>query len=437
MLSTEPILGVEMTEAFARDSKFSGTPKIVYSNLESIALEARAKDAPLWHRFLETEEGSVLEESYARKLAIGYLVLSGLRLQQTNSENQQLISDRMTQASKELYGEPEAGEFQWLIQTKIDEFSGYQDNPQVDQDRNQKILALLQGHLTADESSRGVDRAEQTKGREVAAKKLVEALMVQFADALAVFDEFEPDIKHAAKNYLPAFIKAVSVLGEAEPIWHTWKVNPADRATFASDARTRTIQFGMNHKPMTPLVAKGKFCHEVLVHSLRAVNGSKTSDSMMQYGMPNFLDAEEGLSVFVEYGITGEISIGRSDRYVDFGLALGSSNTTPVTRSKLQELYVNREIVRRQAKGEVVNEEVIQADGWKSVNRIFRGALDNDVIAVNTKDLAYYRGLKIIGDYVDEALKDGVNINELLNFLLRGKFDPTNKRHVALVMSLG
>lgn len=192
----------------------------------------------------------------------------------------------------------------------------------------------------------------------------------------------------------------------------------------------------MNHPPMTPADAQRLFCHEVLIHSLRAVNGSKTTEPMMEFGMPGFLDAEEGLAVFIEYGLTGKLSAGRSDRYVDFGLALGTSGTPTLTRSQIHDLYVNREIVRQQAQGEPVDEESIQQRGWRYVNRIFRGALDNNVIAVNTKDLAYYRGFQMIGDYVVQSLNSGVNIKELLAYLLCGKFDPTNERHVALVASL-
>ncbi len=133
MPSNEYTRAVDMLKAFERDPELSGTSRLAYPNLEKSALESVQKEGAIWREFFKSEEGSVLKEDRARALRLGHIVLAGYLLQQCPPEHQQLIANQLTKESKDLYGEPESEEFQWLIQTKITEFSGYQDNPLVDQ----------------------------------------------------------------------------------------------------------------------------------------------------------------------------------------------------------------------------------------------------------------------------------------------------------------
>jgi hypothetical protein len=437
MSSQERTLGVSMLRAFERDQQLADNGQLVYPNLELVADEARQKEYPLLREFWSSKAGSVHEEDRAYQAALGYLVLTGLQLHQTSPEHQQLISDRYTKASIELYGQPDIFEYQKIADAKIAEFNAYSNNAWVSKSPNNRILKILKAHQITGTTEKFADTSDYDLAREEAAKRIAESLKIRYSDVLSVFDTKDPNKTISMDIVLKDYRKGLRILKSQDSAWRAWRIKPIDdRKTFASDGKEKVIIVGMARQPMTIAEARQKFVHEVLTHSLRSVNGSKTGESMMQYGLPDYLDAEEGLAVFIEYGLSGKIPNPRTDVYLDFGLALGTSGAHRLTRSQLQQLYVDREVVRREAKQERFKRVEIEQAGWRHVNRIFRGALDNDIIAVNTKDLAYYRGFMKIGDYITNALHGGTSEDKLLDYLMSGKFDPTNKRHALLVATL-
>jgi hypothetical protein len=417
--------GVLMLDAFSRDSAYSGTERLAYPKLERIAAEARAQEMALLDEFWDAEEGSVLEDDRARKAAIGYLVLTGLQLHSVPEEHQEEIARRFTQASVELYGAPDEQEFQYLLHEKIHEFTGYASQPGVDHSRIQNVLSVLSPRISETDGSKNKEHANLHE----AAKQLTDAMHEKFRDVLAVFDDLDPSDDLTPEKVAKLYEKGRNILASQDDTWNTWSVVLGNTVAMSAEAETKEITVGKKHDPMKPAKAIQLFCHEVLVHAQRAVNGRKSGDRMLEHGLPGSLDAEEGLAVFIEYGLSGEVPAVRTDRHVDFGLALGLSGGKPLTRRELHQLYVDRSVVRKQANGTSVDLEKIAASGWRYVNRIYRGSLENDVISVNTKDLAYYNGFLKIGNYVANELKKGASAVELLDRLLIGKYDPTNPKH--------
>ena len=434
MLSPEFTLGVSAEEAFKRDPSSNDQASLVYPNLVTKATEAEQKENQLWREFNATSEGSIIEEDRARALARGYLVLTSLQLQRTKPENQEAVSDRFTTATTELSGTPDENEVKRILNVKINEFTGYKTNPNVDQARLKRTLDFyIDDRRVPDTQSH--ESSETDPGIAEGAKILAEATEQKFKDDLTVFNAIDTNGKDVtAEEASVYFQKGLELLGKEDSAWKEWKLVISDgSAGLSSNARKKVVEMGRKRKDFEPLEVKAKFMHEFLVHSQRAINGAKLGDQMMEFGLPNFLGGEEGITTLIELGVLGEPGPARTDKYCDFAFALGMLGDKPVSRPELHSIYVDRAIVRKQAVGEEVDEDKIKALGWKSVNRMYKGSLGNEVVGVNTVDLAYHNGFIKVGKFVKDALESGKRPSELLDYLLKGKFDPTNPRHVEYV----
>ncbi len=83
------------------------------------------------------------------------------------------------------------------------------------------------------------------------------------------------------------------------------------------------------------------------------------------------------------------------------------------TTGKLRELYV-------------VDNQIV-----KSGTCI--GVIDNPA---NTKDVVYLKGFIRVANFMKAQLSRQISINNTLDFVLSGKFDPTNLKHVSFVTAL-
>ena len=75
--------------------------------------------------------------------------------------------------------------------------------------------------------------------------------------------------------------------------------------------------------------------------------------------------------------------------------------------------------------------EDIEKEVYAHVNRIYRGSLGDESIGIFTKDISYHKGFVEMGRYMQAQIDNGKSIEEVLDFLLTGKFDPTNMQHIA------
>lgn len=114
---------------------------------------------------------------------------------------------------------------------------------------------------------------------------------------------------------------------------------------------------------------------------------------------------------------------------MDTALALGTLGLS-LKREEILKLHTLKEKIRQQAAEEVVDPAKFEDDSWRYVNRIYRGSLGNEHIAVNTKDIAYYKGYVAINKYIAAELEQGRSIEEIMDYILSGSFDPTNSRHI-------
>lgn len=368
-------------------------------------------------------EDALDEEQAARQLANQYLLMTAQRLQEVGSEEpQQLLSERFTQQSIELFGAPNAAVAQDLVIGTLISLEGLQ----VDESVDSELLSFLINTLSAK-----VANPEQKSGAELDYKPVAEVLNQQLSRRFgAALEQFDADERatFSPQDIVGIFTQSVAKLAENEPAWGRWKIKPVDGATLSVSAGDEVVKVGRERARASRTELKGLFGHEVLVHGLKGLNARKAGDSRLASGLPGYLEAEEGMGVLIEYAITGIVPQKNIDRYIDIAFALGTVGE-PTPRQELFEIVMARNIVRQQAEGGRPDYEALAAKTWEHVNRIYRGSRGDGHIGVFTKDISYFEGFHAMAQYVQSAIENGTDPSDLFDYLMQGKFDPTNQLH--------
>lgn len=184
----------------------------------------------------------------------------------------------------------------------------------------------------------------------------------------------------------------------------------------------------LSHEEFAP-----KIVHEI-GHITRGLNGSYISRSA-EHGLPEYLDAEEGLMSYGEEFISGKRkgNITYIERYLGTGMMTGVDGVKKdfkqvfATMWHARVLLENADIIKNGH--DLTSENIANAkeNSLMNAQRLFRGG-DGKTPGVGwTKDKAYYEGVAKLTDFlVDFANKKGV---ENIHWLFTAKFDPTNSLH--------
>ncbi len=396
--------------------------RLEYPQLENEVIVSKNAISPNMAGFLEAEPGSVEEYSYARKLAVGYLVLTGSQLQRVNPEDREFISEHFSVSSSEIYGKPEESESKKLIANQLSEFNQYLDSGENPYAR--KLVDLLSSYDITD-----VATDESVSLLPENSEMIAEFIEDKFKNALSIFNDIDLERKYSHEEIKELFQEGINSLALSDTDWSDWKVEIINGGNISTSAKKKLIKIGKNTAYKTNRL-KPLFVHEVLGHALLSVNGSKTGNEKLQYGVPGNLDVEEGKTMYLESVFSGEVPQRIFDRYMDTNLALGIGDNAPLNRYKLHELHTNRLMARAVSKGENPEFETVAISAWNHVNRIYRGSLGTDVVGVNTKDIVYYDGYVKIRKYVSQQMKSGKSFEQVYNYVMAGCFDPTNQVHV-------
>jgi len=384
----------------APSSESAKSDMLEYNNLTPAVERHRPYEYERMHQFWDAEPGSLEEQEKASQLAMQYMLMGSQALMNAGTEeNRKLWSDRYTQATTELYGTPDSDIARKLFESRV---SG--------QEKDQPFYEI----------ARGVGQYLEDKYFDVYAALDIDTSHESDAiDIVSVADRFE-----AALNVLKA---------NHDEAWNEWTIEREDeKDSLSVVAGSKKIIVGMRRASMSATQLKGLFSHEVLVHGLRGVNGSKRTPELGT-GLPGYLDAEEGLGVFVEYAVTGEVPDKIVDRYIDVAYAAGAIDGEKHTRKELLEYALNRAVKRNKASDHQKSMEDITKEVYAHVNRIYRGSLGNEHVAVFTKDIAYYKGFIDMGIYISAELDQGKTISSVVDYLMSGKFDPMNKQHAEMI----
>lgn len=405
--------------------------KFEYRNLQSAVNDYTLQESAMQDIFWNSDEDSLDEDQSAQQLAQYFMLKSADRLNnKTDSPiSRQLWSDRYTEASIEYYGAPNKELARKLIATQVGDILANSRGNDVDEE--------LSGHLQQLAEKFNIDvgsTVERDAPFSTAALEVGHFLDAEFSDVYDALELNEAPDRIDMSDLADRFERAVSVLAEKKDIaWAEWVVDRNDvKDQLSVMPAAKKIVVGMKRADVSPEECKGLFTHEVLLHAQKAVNGSKVSKEFGS-GLPGYLDAEEGQGVFLEYAVTGKVPEKNIDRYVDISLALGMIDGKKRTRNELIDFATTRALIRNELRSERIPDEDVLKSVYAHVNRIYRGSLGNEYVGVFTKDIAYHKGFLEMGEYISNELISGRSIKEIMIYLLSGKFDPTNRKHIAAI----
>lgn len=348
--------------------------------------------------FGDAENDSLEELELAKQAALQYLNIGTTALQDMVSlDSEESWSKCYTQIVSEKYGIPDAAEAMAL-----------------------DLGAEINDSLESAAAAMG-DYIKETYGPVLGA---VEA-------KVAGLEILEPE------DVAQAFEAGLSVLAnQYDPAWNKWNVYRDEKKESLSVVSERQIiKVGMHRPAMQAKQLKPLFTHETLFHAQRALNGFKVNKELGS-GLPDYLYIEEGLGVFSEYALTGEIPQKNIDRYTDIAYALGQIDGKPHNRTEMLERVVNRALERNQELESKKTYETIIDESHAHVNRIYRSPLGEENVHAFTKDIVYHKGFLRVGEYINRELQAGKKIEAIMQFLLQGKFDPTNQSHLNYLKKL-
>lgn len=370
-------------------------------------------------------KGDSLKSKMLREdIAVAYFLTAAYRLQKAWTPPSKIFwSNQLTLTSVKLFGRPLSGEVAKLAHDELRYFERIAEQFPAQRDFFDPVLRAY-GSLVK-------QRIEVYPSIEVKYGDLLrqvrELYNDQYHDVLKIFDEHVYGELLQPAEVANQFAGALEELKIIDPTWNGWKVSMDGGAKLRVNAVKRSIVVGRKRAPISTKEIKGLFAHEVLIHAFRSIEGRKYA-SDLALGLPGYTVAEEGLGVLVESAINGQLSPKIKDRYVDIALALGSGRRRPLSRNELFEFCYSRAVIRSIVNGEDVSLDLLESTVWEHVNRIYRGSLGNHYVGVFTKDVAYYKGFVKIARYLERRSKK-IGLQATFEYLMRGKFDPTNPLH--------
>lgn len=422
MFMAEKIPKVLLLKPFRPDQAQVDATELHYPHLAEAVDKHVPHSSERWARYL-AESDPVQEEALARQLASQYLLQTAMKATTvTPDESRSLWADRFTQASSELHGTPDETVARELFNEQL---ASIFSSPESDDVAYPAFLVdVIEGAATGEVQTASL---EEMYGN--VAQELAEYLQSEYADIMELFDTL-PDTPLYPQDIARIFSNVKAALEQRDSDWADWEIALIDNDKLS--AGSGKINVGLNRRPASPSELKGLCGHEILVHALRSVNGKKHAPELGS-GLPGYLDIEEGLGVFVEYALTGQVPDKIIDRYIDIAAARGDIFDHPLNRQEMYELVLARNTVRARQAGTDVDESSLRAKTWEHVNRIYRGSRGDEYVGVFAKDIVYFEGFRLVGDYIAQALANGQSIGDVMNYLLQGKFDPSNEAHVAFL----
>lgn len=423
-----PAIG--LLKAISPDPSRPDNEILTYPSLARAFRAQKPIEDVLLRTYYAAEDESAVQFAAARRLAKYELIETAAALQSAQTpERQRELSCQFTNASVDLFGQPDKAAAAFLLEQLLTELCVLQTNYDVDAGLLDYLLQTYSEVLRECDAPREYFVAFEPEQADAAAAVFEAFLRQQYPYSLGVFDGDQAQLIDPA-GIVERFEQALGQLQDhRDDFWKQWRVLVTDDSCLSVNPVARRLVVGSHRAGVTLGELRGLFGHEVLVHALRAGNGHYLSHEF-ERGLPGYIDAEEGFACFIEHALSGVPPGKMHDRYLDIALALGTLDGRPRSRYELFELAQARAAVRAQAAGRIERPDAIGRESWTHVNRIFRGTLGNDIVGVFTKDIAYYQGYQKMTAFVIEELDSGVSPEELWLLVTLGKFDPTDIRHM-------
>jgi hypothetical protein len=347
---------------------------------------------------------------------------------ETPTEQIQGWTDAFTDKSIEIWGKPDEKFAADLLREQMLELSALADSHPHEY-RELLSAASALGLPTEVEQSDAPSYRERFKKVADQVGEYMKRKYGAVFDALDL-DQFN-DREMTAADMADAVERGIAELAKTNPVWSTWQViRDEEKAQFNVEGSDFTITVGMKRNSATREEFQALFAHEVLRHAMAATNGSLL-DYELQKGLPEYLSWEEAVGVLKEYALTGIMPEKIVNRYIDISVALGDlTDNSRQPRRALQRFAMAREKLRNAAlpMDKQSTDATIEKDVKTHINRIYRGTLgDDEHVGVMTKDYVYMGGLPEVCQYIEDELAAGKTIDEIMEYIDSGKFNPTKQ----------
>lgn len=282
---------------------------------------------------------------------------------------------------------------------------------------------------------RGRSTEVLSKSKEAEIKSYFESLCTDvFARLHAEFPEINNDlVVSVTKRYL-------ELRGFSEKGWKVEDVGPP-RIGFAVIPEQKIVEHGTRTIPATWRSMEGLLIHEIERHVASAQAGHEVKFVPLAVGLPNSEDAEEGIAKTYQKAWDGTASkkgLATLDHYryligsYGYGSLDGQYHNADETFrfiSRLKELELLSNPKNSQNTPEEITKKA-RKQMFEQVYRAYRGMPD-DLVFI--KDLAYLSGTVKIAELINQS---HMPADELVGYLNRGKFDPTNPEHQKIVQQI-
>lgn len=178
-------------------------------------------------------------------------------------------------------------------------------------------------------------------------------------------------------------------------------------------------------RKMTLKRIRGLIVHELGTHALRNHNGIRSKLHLLSVGLDRYAVGEEGLATYREQQETGETKYAGFDNYFAAGLAKGLDGGGERNFTQVFKILFDYYSVCDNA-----DTERAQELAWNRCLRIFRGTTGKIPGVIFTKDIIYRKGNIATYRLMEKEGAEKIDFNV-------GKFDPSNSRHIAVLIELG
>jgi len=402
----------QQKEAFLQDK--IENPTFDYPHLSAEDLQRRENELlELKKKIIEQESNPVVKQAYRWK--INEKIATLRMLQATLAGDMR----RFRRWSEFIYGKPSSEIFAFTIGETRQEAQKILEDPEASETLKEAAENLTRLLPQVNNISLSLPEEETVTQAREASKKLLQKLIPELPE----LDKFD------APLIREAFTQALQRL-QAEG----WKVvidEESSKTGIAVSQESQEVRI-----PATRKTSKEKLValilHEIGTHVQRRLKGERSHLLLLGAGLDRYEKAEEGIATMREQITKEKIEkYAGLEGHLAISLAMGLDGQPRDFRKVfqiLEALFYMRNLKRGKTPEEA--RKKAQSSAWTRCVRTFRGTDCKTRGACFTKDIIYREGnisiWKLVREHPEAMVKFDI-----------GKYDPTNWRHLYILMVLG
>lgn len=394
----------------------------------------------VWHAFLEAEPGSLIEREATQELSLLLMEVESTRMQALNDGHHAdlvaALAELFTEQSIQVYGTQDVRETVATMQHDLQLCAGL---PKLNGEHAAAYNRLLEGYARL-----GVAQIEAVGSHSIASgltpndRRFAAVTTRYFSDVL---EHFKPSQLYSSRNIKQRIQSVLQVYARQDRRWKRWSVGYKPDGSMSVLVEKRQILIGRKRAVVSGEEAGAAVVHE-LVHAMRGVHYASILNGALKSQLFDYAVFEEGLGCYIEFLIRGQVPEKLSNRQIAASLALGQlGDAHKWDRSEIYSLLADRTRLMMLLNGTFTERRFrLKKKELRMlvIDRFFRGGSGvRPALAVFTKDVMYAQGFSAVKRFIRSQLARGVRPEELLQYLLSARFDPTNEQHVELLKSVG